>query len=131
MLTRLALAGALVAAVATSPGLSAQTPATPGIDDYFRTFTVEWVGSDPNLARSTRYFTGVEQDRLDRQLTPATNAYRRSRIELSRRGLQGLRAFDRATMSDSRRLFADVMEWQLQSVVDEEPSSTTASRSSR
>ena len=56
--------------------------------------------ANPSLATSTRYFTGDEQDRLDRQLTPQTEAYKRSRIRLARQGHAQLAQFDRAKLTD-------------------------------
>ena len=91
------------------------------IDGFFSEFTAEWVRGNPNLTTSTRYFTGQEQERLERQLTPETDAYRRARIALARRGLADLRKFNRATMTDAERLAADLMDWQLETVVREEP----------
>jgi uncharacterized protein (DUF885 family) len=61
------------------------------------------------------------QDRLDRQITAVTAAYQRSRIQLAKRGLSQLRKFNRAAMTDAQRLSADLMEWQLDSVITEEP----------
>jgi uncharacterized protein (DUF885 family) len=92
-----------------------------GIDDFFRDFTAEWMRGNPNLATSTRYFTGEEQDRLERQLTPDTLAYRRGRIELARKGLAQLAKFDRTRLSDTQRVSADLMQWQLDTIVREEP----------
>ena len=91
------------------------------VDAFFNQFTAEWVRGNPSLATSTRYFTSEEQDRLERQLTPETVAYRRARIALARRGLSELGKFDRAAMTDAQRLAADLMEWQLDTVVREEP----------
>lgn len=91
------------------------------IDDFFREFTDEWVRNSPGLATSQRYFTGAEQDRLERMLAPVTLQESRKTIALARKGLTGLRAFDRAAMSEAQRLWADVMEWQLSIVVEEEP----------
>src|SRR5262245_32140415 len=90
------------------------------IEDFYRDFTAEWVRGNPNLATASRYFTGDEQDRLERQLTPETDAYRRSRIQLARKGLAELEKFDRAKMSPSQQTSADLMQWQLQTAVDEE-----------
>src|SRR5579863_10705408 len=91
------------------------------IDDFFRTFTDDWVRHDPNLATSTRYFTGEEQDRLERQLRPETQAWKRDRIRRARQGLAELRKFDHARMTETQRISADLMEWQLDEVVREEP----------
>lgn len=91
------------------------------IADFFREFTDDWVRHDPDLATSTRYFSGDEQDRLERQLTPHTVEWRRDRIRRARQGLAELRRFDRTALSDAQRLAADVMEWQLDMRVREEP----------
>lgn len=91
------------------------------IDDFFREFTDEWVRNSPGLATSQRYFTGAEQDKLERTMSPVTLAESRKTIALARKGLTELRKFDRARMTESQRLWADVMEWQLNIVVDEEP----------
>jgi hypothetical protein len=80
------------------------------IADFFSEFTAEWVRGNPNLSTSARYFAGQDQERLERTLTPETDAYRRARISLARRGLADLRKFDRAAMTDADRLSADLME---------------------
>src|SRR5512132_4250067 len=69
------------------------------IVDFFREFTDDWVRHDPDLATSTRYFSGSEQDRLERQLTPRTLDWRRDRIRRARQGLADLRTFDRARLT--------------------------------
>ena len=104
--------------------LSAQTVATPSgssIDDFFRDFTADWVRHDPNLATLTRYFTDDEQDRLERQLTPQTLEWRQDRVQRARKGLAELRTFDRHHMTDLQGVSAEVMFWQLNAIVAEEP----------
>ena len=49
-------------------------------------------------------FTGSEQDRLARELTPLTLEYRKSRIAQARRGLTQLRGFDRARPTAVQRV---------------------------
>ena len=88
------------------------------VDDFFRDFSAEWIRANPNQATATRYFTGPEQDRLERQLTPVTAEWRRARVVLARRGLAELDKFDRRRMTDVQRVSADVMRWQLNVVVD-------------
>src|SRR5207253_4569385 len=96
-------------------------PAQPrSIDDFFRDFSAEWVRHDPFLATFTRYFAGQEQERLERQLTPRTRTYRRDRIQRAKQGLAELRKFDRSKMTETQRASADLMQWQLQIIVDEE-----------
>ena len=109
---------ACAAGLLVAPALVSQSG---GIDDFFRDFTAEWVRTNPNLATSSRYFSGEEQDRLERELTPETLTYRRSRIDLARKGLLQLAKFDRSKLSDTQRVSADLMQWQLETVVREEP----------
>jgi uncharacterized protein (DUF885 family) len=90
------------------------------VDDFFRDFTAEWVRGNPDLATSSRYFTGLVQDRLERQLTPLTNDYRRSRIQLARKGLTELARLDSGKMSEAQRVSAELMQWQLRILSDEE-----------
>src|SRR3984893_7777205 len=102
--------------------LASGLPAQPrNIDDFFRDFTAEWVRGNPNLATSSRYFSGEEQNRLEQQLTPETDAYRRARIQLARKGLVQLGTFDHARMTESQQVSADLMRWQLDTLSHEEP----------
>jgi uncharacterized protein (DUF885 family) len=120
MLTRRTACLAMIGASASSRAVFAQS--TPrNIDDFFRDFTDEWIRTNPNLAASLRYFTGEEQDRLERQLTPLTIASARQRLQLARKGLAELRKFERTGMTETQRVSADVMKWQLEMVVAEEP----------
>ena len=90
------------------------------IDDFFSSFTAEWVRLNPNQATASRYFTGPEQDALETQLTPATREWRHRRVELARRGVAELAAFERSRLSDTQRVSADLMTWQLAIVVEGE-----------
>jgi uncharacterized protein (DUF885 family) len=95
--------------------------ATASIDEFFQRFTDEWVRRNPNLAISTRYFQGEEQDRLSRELTPVSRAYELETIAIARRGLAELATFERGSLTPDQQLSADVMRWQLQNAVDSEP----------
>jgi uncharacterized protein (DUF885 family) len=75
----------------------------PSIDAFFDTFTADWVRMNPNQAIATRYFTGAEQDALETQITPLTREWRSRRVELARRGLMELAAFDREQLTETRR----------------------------
>lgn len=87
------------------------------IDAFFRDFGAEWVRGSPNQATATRYFTGDEQDRLERQLTPETAEWRRGRVRLARQRLAELRQFDRSRISDTERVTAEVFDWQLDTLI--------------
>lgn len=117
-------AGVAIGITPIARTLLGQAPARPGsrtIDDFFREFTDEWVRSDPSLATRTRYFSGSEQDRLERELTSETLEFKRERVALARRGLAELRRFNRSRLTDTQRIAADVMDWQLDMRVRSEP----------
>ncbi|GFE91107.1 DUF885 domain-containing protein [Steroidobacter agaridevorans] len=90
------------------------------VDAFFDRFTDEWVRSDPDLATSSRYFSGDEQNRLEQQLTPRTRAYTLERIKRAKKGLADLAKFDRNKMNESQRVSADLMQWQLEQVAARE-----------
>src|SRR6266446_8933806 len=93
-------------------------PATIG--DFFDRFTAEWVRQNPDQAISARYFTGAEQQALERQLTPLTDEWARARRGLASRGLAELARFDLARLNKTDRLSAELMRWQLEIVVEGE-----------
>lgn len=72
----------IVVAQSSSTQPLPRNPSAQNVDDLFRDFTAEWVRADAGLATRTRYFTGPEQDRLERQLTPLTEARKHARIQL-------------------------------------------------
>jgi uncharacterized protein (DUF885 family) len=125
----LASATAAAGVVTFSDSAPAQptTHTGPGaIDDFFASFTADWVRHDPELATRTRFFTEAgqtndAQDRLERQLSPRTLFDKRDRIRRARLGLTQLRRFDRTNFTDLQRVSAEVMEWQLDNIVREEP----------
>jgi uncharacterized protein (DUF885 family) len=94
---------------------------TASIDEFFERFTDDWVRRNPNLAISTRYFSGEEQDRLSREITPVSHAHDLETIRIARDGLAELATFDREALTPAQRLSADLMRWQLTSLVDDEP----------
>jgi uncharacterized protein (DUF885 family) len=116
VITRMGLVIALGVLAASGPG--AQQPA---IDGFFERFTAEWMRGNPSLAVSARYFSGPEQDALERQLTPLTREWQRERVRLAERGLKELRGFDRARMTDSQRVSANLMDWQLETIAAGSP----------
>ena len=58
-------------------GLAASAASVP-FDQWADSFAADWMRADPSSATVTQYFSGAEQDALDRQLTPITKAYRES-----------------------------------------------------
>jgi uncharacterized protein (DUF885 family) len=94
-----------------------QPASAASLDEFFQEFTGQWVRSDPDLATTTRFFSGEEQQLLERQLTPQTRAWQLQRIALARDGLKRLRSFDVKQMDETRRLSAELMRWQLEALV--------------
>jgi uncharacterized protein (DUF885 family) len=86
-------------------------PAGPSIDGFFATFTDEWMRHLKNAG--ARYFTGAEQDALERQIPVPNEARRKRSEELLRDGLRRVRAFDLKTLTPEQRLASEVLTWDL------------------
>lgn len=99
---------------------TASTEAVAAIDEFFSEFTAQWVRANPNLAISTGYFDGDEQNQLEQQVTPLTLAQEQRIIALAHQGLAQLDRYDLDQESDAVRISADVMRWSLQRVIDNE-----------
>jgi uncharacterized protein (DUF885 family) len=84
-------------------------------------FAADWVRANPQGATSTQYFTGTEQDALDRQLTPITKEYRAARVSQAKSGLAELARFDPAQLDPQQRISAATLKWNLTEVVQSEP----------
>ncbi|MFC0679383.1 DUF885 family protein [Lysobacter korlensis] len=112
---------ATTAPTASAPSAS-QAPAAArsaqSVSEFFTEFTDEWMRRNPSAATASRYFDGELQNRLDREITPQTDEFEQETVALARRGLARLATFDRAAMSETERVSADLMRWQLQSIVD-------------
>ena len=128
-------AGLLVACASTAPAGPAPVAAAEhavaaesgvsSIASFFAAFSDEWMRRQPSAATGSRYFDGALQAELDRQLTPQTAQFDAETVALARRGLARLARFDRAAMSDAERVSADLMQWQLQTLVDGQPFADT------
>jgi uncharacterized protein (DUF885 family) len=77
--------------------------------------------ADPEGATRAQYFSGDEQDALDRRLTPITKVYRAERVAFARRALEDLAEFDRELLDDQQRVSAQLIEWHMQEEVRREP----------
>lgn len=95
--------------------------ADPVFDTFTDTLAAEWMRANPASATLQQYFTGLEQDALDRQLTPITREARAARVGIAKRGLSSLAQFDRAKFSAAQRASAAMLAWQLEDIVRGEP----------
>jgi len=93
----------------------------PAFDQWADALTVETMRASPTGATATQFFSGAEQDALDRQLTPNTKAYRAARIAQAKAALAELAQFDRAKLDAEQRISAAIIEWSLKGTVDSEP----------
>jgi uncharacterized protein (DUF885 family) len=110
------LAAACLAVAAT-----AAHAGDPAFDRWVDEITAAEMRADPNSATRNQFFTGAEQDALDRQLTPITPAYRAERVAAARRTLAELARFDRAHLDPQQVVSARVIEWHMQQVINRAP----------
>ena len=118
------LAGvSLPAAALAAPAAASATAAKPhkAFDVWADKFAEDWVRLSPQLATMTQYFSGAEQARLDRELTPLTHAHRQKVVALAKAGLARLDTFKSAPLDDNQKISAAVMRWSLQNTVANEP----------
>lgn len=95
--------------------------ADPAFDAWADALAAESIRSSPNAATATQYFSGAEQDALDRRLTPISKAYRAGRVAVANRALAELAEFDRGKLDARQRISAAVIEWSLKDDVESEP----------
>lgn len=108
-------------AVGMAPAHAQTKPPERPVGAFFDAFADEWMRFHTDAAAATRYFTGAEQDRVERLLMPQTRAAAAARIALAKKGLAELRRYDRAALSPQERVSANLMAWQLDIVVKGEP----------
>jgi uncharacterized protein (DUF885 family) len=118
----------LVLVAATACGRSeSPAPAASSSDDFDAWadgFAEEWVRASPQLATRSQYFSGAEQDGLDRQLSMigewdwafGSKAVA-DRAAQARRGLEALDRFNTASLTPQQRTSAAVIRWSLEDVV--------------
>jgi uncharacterized protein (DUF885 family) len=90
-------------------------------DKWADHFADDWVRLNPQLATSTQYFAGAQQDALDRQLTPLTQEQRKKVNALARTGVARLDKFLAGPLDDTQRISAATMRWSLASHIANEP----------
>ncbi|XYJ12322.1 DUF885 domain-containing protein [Telluria sp. B2] len=121
----LAIAGAVLPQAAlAAPAAAASAPAVKpnaAFDKWADQFAQEWVRGNPQFATATQYFSGAEQDALDRQLTPQTPAQRKKMIAKAKEGIARLDKWMAGPLDETQRISAAVMRWSLANTVANEP----------
>ncbi len=110
-----------LSAVSQSNPSNGLRAADVAFDRFVDTFSADWMRADPEAATGNQYFSGAEQDALDRQLTPIAPAARAARVARARQGLAELKKFDRTRLDSTQRISAAMLEWQLDDLVRGEP----------
>jgi len=97
-----------------------------GFDAWADDFSVRWVRLNPQLATRAQYFSGAEQDALDRQLTLSgsfggTIGVREAEVAaaLAREGLVELNKFPAASLTPRQRTSAAIIRWTLDDTINE------------
>ncbi len=121
------LPAAIALAAMPAPALAAPAAAAAAVkpnkafDTWAEKFAEDWVRMNPQSATSSQYFSGAEQARLDRELTPLTKAHRQKVRALAQTGLARLDKWMAGPLDENQRISAAVMRWSLQNVVANEP----------
>jgi len=108
--------------VAAEPAPSASAPS---FDHFAEQLAADWERADPIAATSDQYFSGAEQDALDRQLTakdfqsgvPLGSEARARYVERARNGLAGLHRYAPSRLTEVQRVTAASLEWQLRDAI--------------
>jgi len=113
VLPQQALAAPATTAAAVKPNAA--------FDKWADRFAQDWVRQNPQFATSTQYFSGAEQDALDRQLTPQTPAQRKKMVDMAKQGIARLDKWMAGPLDDTQKISAAVMRWSLSNTVANEP----------
>jgi uncharacterized protein (DUF885 family) len=101
------------------------TRAQESFDAFAERAAADWMRAGPQEATTQQYFSGAEQDALDRQLLgtvgvprlPIDPAARNARVALAQRILAQLAGFDRPLLTAVQRTSADLMASSLRQLV--------------
>jgi uncharacterized protein (DUF885 family) len=87
-------------------------------DAFVQRYADEWMRFHTDAAATRRYFTGAEQDSLERQIEPVDEAHRRSELALIQRGLEAVSRFEPATLNATERRSLAIIRWDLETQRD-------------
>lgn len=110
-----------VATAVEAPSAQTQLSSQAAVEEFFTRFTDRWMEVNPNSAIGSAYFTGEKQNAMETQLTPLTREYEMSMVELAEEGLAELERLDLSEATETQRLSAATMKWQLEMRVASAP----------
>ena len=93
---------------------AAANQANPAFAAWADRFAADSVRINPQMATATQYFSGTEQDALDRHLTPLTPAQRAKEAAQRAAGLARLKEWTAGSLGDTQCTSAAVMQWSLE-----------------
>ncbi|MET0322821.1 MAG: DUF885 domain-containing protein [Duganella sp.] len=94
------------------------TASAASFDDWANQVASDKVRKDPEQATRSQYFQGAEQQKLDAQLTPNTQAYRDAEVASAKATLARLNAMDKQALTPQERASAATIAWNLQGTID-------------
>jgi uncharacterized protein (DUF885 family) len=108
-------------AASRSEGVPRSEAESAAFDHFAEGLAAEWMRANPMAATSAQYFSGEEQDGLDRELAavdgqngmPLRPADLAAYVARAQHGLDRLKRFPRATLSPVQRISAAALAWQL------------------
>ncbi len=117
------LLGATVAS-ADAPAVAA-TVRQQSFDAFTDELAAEWMRANPAAATAQQYFSGAEQDAIDRQLLPVDSQYGtpleaaalRAYVARAQRALKRLKAYQPARLTPVQQVSAAALEWQLNDAI--------------
>jgi uncharacterized protein (DUF885 family) len=120
MKTRYLLLGLALLSLLAAPLRAANAE----FDQWAEGFAAQWARANPQFATRAQYFTGAEQDAVDRELTLEgafgnTFGVRAAQVRaaLARQGLLALAGFPDSSLSPAQRTSAAIIQWTLEDAV--------------
>lgn len=94
---------------------------TINFDQWAEQLATTRVRNDPEQATGKQYFTGKQQDALDRKLTPNSIVQRARDVAAAKKALAQLARINPAALTPQQRASAASIRWSLQGMVDGYP----------
>ena len=99
-------------------GAAAQDPVATRFEAFLTRYSDDWMRFHTDAAAARRYFKGALGEKFERQIEPSTQEHRRAELALIRRGLDELKMFDRARLTEAQKTAADIIAWDLETQRD-------------
>src|SRR5437588_9935151 len=107
--SRILIAG--LAWLIITPPVAPQPSPKPNIDEFFDRYAKDQARHSPYTSTWTQVLPPKEQEKLDAELDPATEAHTTAYFRRTQEALSELRRFDRSRMTPVQRVTAAALEW--------------------